>query len=137
RKSGWHANLESIRMNEKFGAQVEETFFAAVELPEEARTKFFNQVCAEWPGIRREVEPLLPHEAAAKQVNPSGLVGPRNVYQRRRRVDWYSGGRQVAYPLMPGYWWIGRGLSRRSHCSGHSICSKTTENPSGKRSSVP
>jgi len=54
-------------MNEKFWAQVEETFFEAVELPKEARTTFLNQVCAEWPEIQREVESLLQHEAAAKQ----------------------------------------------------------------------
>src|SRR5213594_4517917 len=61
-------------MNEKFWAQVEETFFEAVELPKEARTTFLNQVCAEWPEIQREVESLLQHEAAAKQLNPSAVV---------------------------------------------------------------
>jgi|GEM_PF-856722 len=60
--------------NEEFWSKVEETYLRAVQLPAEARELFLNETYPDRPDIRREVESLLQHQAAAERLNRTAIV---------------------------------------------------------------
>ncbi len=61
-------------MSNEFWGLVETTFFDVVQLPPESRKTFLSTACAERPDVQREVESLLEHEEAARELNPCAVM---------------------------------------------------------------
>src|SRR5215510_12948521 len=63
-----------MRMNEEFWLQVEEAYLEVAKLPPEERHSYLVRTYADRPEIVHEVESLLEHEEAAKQLNQAVVL---------------------------------------------------------------